>query len=28
LHKIWCCSFVGSIAKPHQAGYTTPNKRT
>jgi hypothetical protein len=23
----WCCSFVGSIAKSHQARYTTANKR-
>jgi hypothetical protein len=28
LHKTWCCSFVGSIAKLHQARYTTANKRT
>jgi hypothetical protein len=27
LHKIWCCSFVGSIAILHQARYTTPNER-
>jgi hypothetical protein len=28
LYTIWSCSFVGSIAKSHQARYTTPNKRT
>jgi hypothetical protein len=27
LHKMWCCSFVRSIAKSHQARYTIPNKR-
>jgi hypothetical protein len=27
LHKIWFCSFVGSIAKLHQVKYTTVNKR-
>jgi hypothetical protein len=26
-HKIWCCSFVGSIVKSLQARCTTPNKR-
>jgi hypothetical protein len=28
LHKLFRCSFVESIAKSHQARYTTPNKRT
>jgi hypothetical protein len=28
LHKIWCRSFVGSIAKSHQARYIIPNKKT
>jgi hypothetical protein len=27
LHTIWRCSFMRSIAKSHQARYTTPNKR-
>jgi hypothetical protein len=28
LHRIWCCSFVGYIAKSHQERSTTPNRRT
>jgi hypothetical protein len=27
LHKIWCCSFLRSIAKSHQGRNKTPNKR-
>jgi hypothetical protein len=27
-HKSWCCFFVGSISKSHQARFTTPNERT
>jgi hypothetical protein len=28
LYKIWCCSFVASIMKSHQARYMAPNKRS
>jgi hypothetical protein len=28
LHKIWCCSYVGAIAKSHQVRYTAQLKRT
>jgi hypothetical protein len=27
LYNIWCCSFVWSIAKSHQARHTTQTKR-
>jgi hypothetical protein len=27
VHKIWCCFFVGSIAKLHHARYMIPNKK-